>query len=92
MFALFRLLVLGFVVLTGVYLLVSVYSASIRREKLEKQWDANPPEDAGPEARAAFVEAGMLAYRHGRRRRLILLVYVLPMLAMAVTIYLVNMQ
>ncbi len=39
-FQIARLMVLGFVVLTVVYLVVSIYSRSVRREKLEKQWDA----------------------------------------------------
>jgi hypothetical protein len=80
------LLVVGFVVLTVLYLLISVYSASVRRERLEKDWD-----DAGrPGERSDFVRAGMDVYRKSLRRRLILLVYVLPVVAAGVTLYLVN--
>lgn len=87
-------LVVGwFVVLTVVYLIVSAYSASVRRERLENQWDTDPAYEGGTEAdRAAFVEAGMDHYRHGLRRRLILLVYVLPMVAFAIIVYVVNVQ
>lgn len=80
------LLVGGFVVMTALYLLISVYSASVRRERLEKEWDA-----AGrPGERSDYVRAGMDVYRKSLRRRLILLVYVLPVVAAGVTLYLVN--
>ena len=90
----FVYLVVGwFVLLTVVYLTVSAYSASVRREKLEKEWDTDPAREGGTEAeRAAFIEGGMDRYRHGLRRRLILLVYVVPMVAFAVIIYSINVQ
>ena len=78
----------GFVVLTAVYFLISVYSGSVRREKLENEYDAGGI--AGD--RAAFVTAGMRAYRRSLRRRLILLVYVLPAIAVAVIAFVVNSQ
>ena len=43
-----------------------------------------------PGDRDAYVEKGMEAYRHGLRRWLILLVYVIPIVAVAVTVYMVN--
>jgi hypothetical protein len=92
-------LVVGwFVILTVVYLAVSAYSASVRREKLEREWDTDPARSmteggGGTEAdRAAFIKAGMDHYRHGLRRRLIVLVYILPMLAFAIIVYVVNVQ
>lgn len=81
-----RLGILGLVLLTGVYLLVSVYSKSVRREKLEKRFDAGGV--AGD--RDAYIEAGMVQYRNGLRRRLILLVYVIPIVTTVVTVYFVN--
>lgn len=87
-----RLFVFGFLGLSVVYLLISVYSRSVRRERLEKHWDRDHPEGGDPAARDAYIEAGMTAYHHGLRRRLILLVYVLPLLAMAVIMYFVNAQ
>ena len=41
--ALVRLVVFGFIGLTVVYLAVSWYSSSVRREKLENAWDAENP-------------------------------------------------
>lgn len=80
------LVVGSLVLMTVLYVLISLYSASVRREKLEKQWEA-----AGqPGDRGDYVRQGMQAYRQSLRRRLILLVYVVPFALMAVTLYLVN--
>ena len=86
MIAILTFAVIGFLVLTVIYLLVSVYSRSVRREKLEKEFDGG--DIAGD--RDAFVEKGLQAYQHSLRRWLILLVYVIPTAAVTVTIYLVN--
>ena len=87
------LIVGWFVLLTAVYLMVSAYSASVRREKLEHAWDSDPAHEGGTEAdRAAFIDGGMEHYRHGLRRRLIVLVYILPMVAFAVIVYVINVQ
>lgn len=83
-----RLGLFGLIGLTVVYLIVSAYSASVRRERLEKAWDADPKGDAA--ARAVFVEQGMARYRHGLRRKLILLVYLVPIVVVAVVTYFLN--
>jgi hypothetical protein len=85
-----RLVIIGFVVLTVIFVCVSLYSRSVRRERLERQWDANPPEGADAAARRAYIEQGMAEYFHGFRRRLVLLVYVVPTVAVGVIIYLMN--
>ena len=92
MIALIRLAVFGFIGLSVIYVLVSIYSRSVRREKLERHWDENPPEGQGNAARSAYIEAGMREYESGLRKKLIWLVYVIPMMVMAVTVYLVNYQ
>jgi uncharacterized protein involved in cysteine biosynthesis len=76
----------SFVLMTVLYVMISLYSASVRREKLEKQWEA----EGQPGERAAYVRAGMQVYRQSLRRRLILLVYVVPFALISVTLYLVN--
>lgn len=93
MIGMIRAGVLAFVLLTVVYLLVSIYSRSIRREKLEKRWDSDP-DNLGAEtaARDAYIEAGMQAYRNGLRRKLILLVYIIPMAVVLATVYAINHQ
>ena len=47
MIALIRLALFGFIGLSVIYFLVSVYSRSVRREKLERRWDEYPPEGQG---------------------------------------------
>jgi len=84
------LIVGGFVGLSLVYLLIATYSRSVRREKLEKHWDAHPPQGADAEDRRAYIEAGMAQYHRGFRRKLIVLVYVIPSIAVAVILYLTN--
>lgn len=90
MIAFLRLAVFGLVGLTVLYVLLSIYSRSLRREGLEKEWDANPPADATPEARDAWIEKGMAAYQKSLRRKLIWLVYVIPVVVIGVLLYLVN--
>lgn len=72
--------------LTIAYVLVSVYSRSVRRERLEKQWDAKGLEGD----RAAFIEAGMRAYEKGLKRRLLWLIYIIPMVAFTAIFLYVN--
>lgn len=92
-FELARIAVLEFIGLSVVYVMVSIYSRSVRREKLEKEWDTEPAnEGAAPAEREAFIAAGMSQYEHGLRRKLIWLVYVIPMVVVAVIVYYVNVQ
>ncbi|WP_430465073.1 hypothetical protein [Tabrizicola sp.] len=93
MIGLLRAGLLAFVLLTVVYLLVSIYSRSVRKERLEKEWDSNP-DNLGAEtsARDAYIRAGMEAYRHSLRRKLIVLVYIIPMAVVLATAYAVNHQ
>ncbi|WP_372613496.1 hypothetical protein [Aquicoccus sp.] len=87
---LIRLVIFGFLALSVVYVVVSIYSRSVRREKLEESWDADHPDGGDEEARRAYIEDGMRAYETGLRRKLIVLVYIVPAVAAAVTIYMVN--
>ncbi len=77
-FQIARLMVLGFVVLTVVYVVVSLYSRSVRREKLEKEFD----EEVQTGDRDAFIESGMAAYQGSLRRKLIWGVYIIPLLVL----------
>lgn len=85
-FAIARLLVLGFVAMTVLYVLVSLYSRSVRREKLEERWER----EGRPGDRDAYVEAGMEEYSGSFRRKLILAIYVVPTIVLVVVIYLTN--
>jgi uncharacterized ion transporter superfamily protein YfcC len=92
MIALIRLAVFGFIGLSVIYLLVSIYSRSVRREKLEDRWDSEHEDENDDAARNAFIEEGMQHYEHGLRKQLIWLVFIIPMVIMGITVYLVNYQ
>jgi hypothetical protein len=78
-------------VTTVVYWLVAVYSRSVRREKLEKEFDATDPQGGDVAGdRDAYVQDGMAEYAHGLRRRLIGIIWVLPVVAFVVVVYVVN--
>lgn len=79
---------LGFIVLTVVYVVVAIYSRSVRREKLEKKFDAGGIEGD----RDAYVEDGLKAYENGLRHRLLWLVYIIPTVVVAATVYIINYQ
>ena len=88
MIGIIRAAVLGFILLSVVYVLVSIYSRSERREKLEKKFD-----DGGIEGnRDAYIEAGMQAYKKSLRHRLLWLVYIIPAVVVSATVYFVNYQ
>lgn len=61
-----RLAFFMYVGLTIIYFVTSIYSRSVRREKLEKEWDTDPAKEGVPVAeRTAFIETGMQAYDKG---------------------------
>ena len=86
MFALARLLVIGFLVLSVVYICLSFYSRAVRKDKLRKEWD----EEIQQGDRDAFVEAGLREYDQSLRRKLILGVYIVPLTLMSAIIYFTN--
>ncbi len=88
--ALLRLIVFGFLGLSVVYLCITIYSRSIRREKLEDWWAEGNPEDMESSARTTYIEDGMTKYESGFRKKLIVLVYVIPTIIVAAILYLVN--
>ena len=88
MIAILKLAFFGLLGLTLVYWLVAIYSRSVRRERLEKEFDAGGVEGA----RDDYIAAGLDHYEHGLRRKLIVLVYIIPTAVVAVTIYFVNYQ
>lgn len=81
-----RMMVIGFVGMTIIYLCLSFYSRAVRRGKLEAEWDAAK----GPGARESFVRAGLEEYDGSLRRKLILGVYVIPTITVGLIIYFTN--
>ncbi len=86
-----RLAFVMYVMLTIIYFLTSIYSRSVRREKLEKEWDTDPAREGSlPDERTAFIEAGMVQYDKGLKKRVLWLIYVVPTIGFMTTIYFVN--
>lgn len=86
MFVLIRLFVIAFLVLSVIYVCVSLWSRAVRRDKLRQEWE----EEGRQGDRESFVRAGLAEYDQSLRRRLILGVYVIPMVIVGGIIYLVN--
>lgn len=72
------------------YWVLLIYSRSLRREALEKEWDENPPEGATDDGRDAFIDRGMAEFEGSLRRRLLWGVIVLPFVVIGALVYLVN--
>jgi hypothetical protein len=62
----------------------------VRRENLEKRWAEDHPGDDDSPDRDTYIEEGMVEYNRGIRRKLILLVYVIPTAVVAVILILTN--
>ncbi|MCY1126891.1 hypothetical protein OU426_08500 [Frigidibacter sp. RF13] len=92
MIAILRLLLFAFIGLSVFYLLLGAYWRSLRREALEKQWDAAPPDGQGAAERNAFIAKGMEAYERGLKKKLLWLVYVIPMGLIVIIAYVQNYQ
>ncbi|WP_028030441.1 hypothetical protein [Gemmobacter nectariphilus] len=80
---------LGFfllIVLSVLYVLISVYARSLERERLEKRWDSGH----GTGERDAYIEEGMARYQKSLRRRLLWGVYIVPVVVISVLVYVLN--
>lgn len=72
------------------YWLLLIYARSVRREALEKEWDADAKPSIPVPDRDAFIALGMAEYEGSLRRKLLWGVIVMPFAAMALLFYLVN--
>lgn len=81
-----RLILFGLLAMALGYGVVSIYSRSVRREKLEREWAQGDSD----ESRDAFVRRGMAEYDASFRKKLILLVFVVPVILVAALIYITN--
>lgn len=86
MVAFARLVIIGFIVLSVVYICLSLYSRAVRRGKLEAEWAS----EGGPGEKDDFIRQGLEAYDGSLRRKLILGVYVVPSLIIALIVYFTN--
>ena len=86
MFGWVRLGVMGFIVLTLVYIVLSIWSRQVRKGKLRREW----VEEEMTGDMEVFVDQGLKEYDGSIRRKLILGVYVVPTVLVGVIIYLTN--
>ena len=82
-----KLVVGGFFALGVIYICVSLYSRSVRREKLEDWWEEEPVEGM---TREAYIAEGMAKYESGLRKKLILLIFVIPPIVVGTIMYFIN--
>ena len=87
MLALLRLIIVLLIVLTIIYVGLSIYSRRVRRDKLAARWDEK---DVLTVDREAFIERGLKKYDNSFRRKLILGVYIVPLTAIALLVYVMN--
>lgn len=86
MIALVRLLIFGGIALCVLYLGLSWYFRAAHRDRMERDW-----EEAGcPGNREAYIAEGMEQYERSLRRKLLWLVFVLPVTAVAAIIWITN--
>lgn len=84
--AFIRLVFFLMFVLTVVYGILWFYSRQMHRAKLNRRWaDKGLTGD-----RAAFIQRGLRQFDRSVRRKLLLLVYIVPLSLIALVIYMVN--
>ena len=81
-----RLVGMGLIFLTVIYVCLSFYSRAVRAGKLRKKWYAGPQKVD----RDTFVKRGLEKYDGSIRRKLIWGVYIVPVITFGVIIYLTN--
>jgi len=86
MIPLLRFFFVLLVVQTIIYVAVSVWSRRVRRGKLEVVWE----EEKLTGDRDAFIEKGLRQYDDSLRAKLLLGIYVVPIVAVILIVYLTN--
>jgi len=81
-----RVFLIAFAILTVVYFYLSIRQRWRVRRTLEKQFDRDHP----AQTRDEFVRHGMADYETSLRRRLILGVYIIPLIVVATLVYVTN--
>jgi len=82
----FRLGLFGFLALVVIYVLMSIYSKSVYRENLEKKWEA----EVKTGDRDAYVAKGMQDYQSSLRKKLVWLVFIIPIVVVTGLVYVIN--
>lgn len=87
MLPMLRLMFVLLIVLTVVYVVLSIWSRQVRRRKLADRWDSK---EVLTVDRDTFIERGLKTYDRSFRRKLILGVYIVPLSLIAIIIYVTN--
>ena len=85
MIALVRLLLIGTVLLTAVYLSLWFYARAVRRDRLRAEWEEHGRGDSD-----AYIRRGLADYETSLRRRLLVLVYLVPLGTMITIVAITN--
>ena len=81
-----------FVVLTVIYIGLSLYNRWAERRRLSAEYARRESEEGAPAAgRQAFVDQGMNDYERSLRRKLVFLVYLIPFGAIALLVALAQL-
>ena len=86
MIAPLRLILMLLVVLSVIYIIASFWSRNTRRRKLIAFWDKKGLTGD----RDAFIDRGLRQYDRSLRRKLLLGVYIVPLGAIAVLVFVTN--
>ena len=86
-----RIVVL-FGILTAIYLALSLYNRWAERKRLRAEFEAlKTAREAPPGDAESFVDQGMNSYERSLRRKLLLGVYLVPILAIAILVALAQL-
>jgi len=86
-----RVMIFGLIAMGILYVIISLYSRSVRQEKLENE--AAEKIAAGELAEAnrdRYIDDGMRAYESSLRRKMIAGVFAFPVVALVVMVYITN--
>ena len=86
MIAPLRLIIMLLIVQTVIYIVLSLWSRSTRRRKLNDYWDRKGLTGD----REAFVKRGLKQYDNSIRRKLLLGVYIVPLVVIATLVFVMN--
>lgn len=86
MLSFLRLMFILSIVLSIIYVGISIYSRRVRRGKLLAHWERKGMTGD----REAFVQRGLKKYDRSFRRKLILGVYIVPLSLIAILVYVTN--
>ncbi len=86
MIAMIRFFFILLVVQTIVYVVASIHSRNVRRHRLEARWEA----EGRTGEREAFVDRGLREYDNSVRAKLLLGIYVVPIVGVVLAVYFSN--